>query len=116
VIGYWREVLMLWVLPHIFASALIIYFFAYLPHKPHKVRERYRDTNVFWVHGKIMEPVVDWLYLFQNFHLIHHLFPRIPFYKYKDAFTDLRPVLEKEHAHIYEYDFGPHREAATEAR
>ncbi|ODS00160.1 hypothetical protein AUC68_03355 [Methyloceanibacter methanicus] len=59
---------------------------------------------------------MDWLYLFQNFHLIHHLFPRIPFYKYKDAFVDLRPVLEKEGAHIYEYEFGPHREAATEAR
>ena len=116
VIGYWREVLMLWVFPHILASALIIYFFAYLPHKPHTSRERYRDTNVFWVHGKIMEPLVDWLYLFQNFHLIHHLFPRIPFYKYKDAFNDLRPVLDKEHAHIYEYDFGPHRETETEAR
>jgi fatty acid desaturase len=24
--------------------------------------------------------VVNWLYMFQNFHLIHHLFPRIPFY------------------------------------
>ena len=116
VMGYWREVLMLWLIPHILASAIIIYFFAYLPHKPHKVRERYRDTNVFWVHGKVVEPIVDWLYLFQNFHLIHHLFPRIPFYKYKDAFRDLRPVLDKEHAHIYEYDFGPHREAAHETR
>jgi fatty acid desaturase len=109
VMGYWREVLMLWIFPHILASALIIYFFAYLTHKPHEVHERYRDTNVFWVRGKIVEPIVNWLYMFQNFHLVHHLFPRIPFYKYRQAFRDLKPVLDREHAHIYEYEFGPHR-------
>jgi beta-carotene hydroxylase len=111
VMGYWREVLMLWIIPHILASALIIYFFAYLTHKPHEVHERYRDTNIFWVRGKIVEPMVNWLYMFQNFHLIHHLFPRIPFYKYKDAFRDLKPLLDKEHAHIYEYQLSSHTEA-----
>lgn len=113
--GYWREVLMLWIFPHILASALIIYFFAYLTHAPHEVHQRYRDTNVFWVRGKIVEPVVNWLYLFQNFHLIHHLFPRIPFYRYGQAFRDLKPVLDKEQAHIYEYDFGPHSEAQAQS-
>jgi beta-carotene hydroxylase len=115
VMGYWREVLMLWIFPHILASALIIYFFAYLTHKPHEIHERYRDTNVFWVRGKIIEPIVNWLYMFQNFHLVHHLFPRIPFYLYDNAFRDLKPVLDREHAHIYEYDFGPHQEQAASA-
>ena len=101
--GYWREVLMLWIFPHILASALIIYFFAYLTHKPHEVHERYRDTNVFWVKGKVREPVVNWLYMFQNFHLIHHLFPRVPFYLYPKAFCSLKPVLDTEKAHIYEF-------------
>ncbi len=107
--GYWREVLMLWIFPHILASALIIYFFAYLTHKPHEVFERYHDTNIFWVRGWLIEPVVNGLYLFQNFHLIHHLFPRIPFYNYGGAFRDLKPILDKEKAHIYEYDLGPKR-------
>jgi beta-carotene hydroxylase len=106
VFGWWREVLALWIVPHFIASAMIIYFFAYLTHKPHEVHERYRDTNVFWVRGKIMEPIVNWLYMFQNFHLVHHLFPRIPFYLYPRAFRDLKPVLEREKSHIYEYDFG----------
>jgi beta-carotene hydroxylase len=94
---------MLWISPHILASALIIYFFAYLTHAPHEVHERYRDTNIFWVKGKIMEPVVNWLYMFQNFHLIHHLFPRVPFYLYPQAFRSLKPVLDREKAHIYEF-------------
>ena len=43
------------------------------------------------------------LYLFQNFHLIHHLFPRVPFYLYPNAFRSLKPVLDREQAHIYEF-------------
>jgi beta-carotene hydroxylase len=41
--------------------------------------------------------------MFQNFHLIHHLFPRVPFYLYSKAFRSLKPVLERERAHIYEF-------------
>jgi len=103
VFGWWREVLALWIVPHVLASALIIYFFAYLTHKPHEAHERYRDTNVFWVKGKLREPVVNWLYMFQNFHLVHHLFPRVPFYLYPKAFRSLKPVLDSERAHIYEF-------------
>ena len=55
------------------------------------------------VKGKVMEPVVNWLYLFQNFHLIHHLFPRVPFYLYPKAFRSLKPVLDRERAHIHEF-------------
>lgn len=109
--GYWREVLMLWIGPHILASALIIFFFAYLPHEPHQETDRYRDTNVFHVRG-VWERAVNWLYLYQNYHLIHHLFPRIPFYLYPSAFKDLRPILESEHAHIFEY--GPDDDRVAE--
>lgn len=101
VLGFWREVVMLWLLPHLFGSALIIFFFAWLTHQPHVAKERYRDTNVFWVKGPLAK-VADWLYFFQNFHLIHHLFPRVPFYHYRRAFNELRPVLEKQGARIYE--------------
>ena len=99
---------MLWIFPHILASALIIYFFAYLTHKPHVAKERYRDTNVFWFRGRISEPLVNWLYMFQNFHLIHHLFPRVPFYLYGDAFRSVKPVLEQENARIFEFGHPHH--------
>ena len=49
------------------------------------------DVVVRNVVGKILEPIVNWLYLFQNFHLIHHLFPRVPFYLYSKAFRSLKP-------------------------
>ena len=28
------------------------------------------------------EPVMKWLFLYQNYHVIHHLFPSVPFYRY----------------------------------
>lgn len=104
VAGYWREVIALWLVPHWLASAMIIFFFAWLTHQPHVARERYRDTNVFWVKG-LTAKVVDWMYFFQNFHLIHHLFPRIPFYHYRRVFNELKPVLEKQGARIYELGY-----------
>ena len=100
--GYWREVLMLWLGPHWIGSAIIIYFFAYLPHKPHDTKNRWKATKIVKVSGPAAK-IVNWLYLFQNYHLIHHLFPRIPFYLYSDAFQELKPVLEKEGSRIHEY-------------
>ncbi len=108
-LGFWRELLALWVGPHILGSAIIIFFFAYLTHSPQDETSRYRNTNVFRVKGPL-ERAANWIYLFQNYHLIHHLFPRVPFYLYSKAFDDLRPVLEHEGAHIYEY--GETRETA----
>ena len=87
----------------VLASAFIIYFFAYLTHKPHEAHERYRDTNIFGVKGKILEPMVNWLYMSQSFHLVHHLFPRVPCYLYPKAFRSLKRVLDREHAHVYEF-------------
>ena len=102
IFGYWREVLALWLGPHWIGSAMIIYFFAYLPHQPHDTKERYRHTKIYKVSGPLAK-VVNWLYLFQNYHLIHHLFPRIPFYLYCEAFKDLKPVLEREGSRIFEF-------------
>jgi beta-carotene hydroxylase len=100
--GYWREVLALWLVPHTIGSAIIIYFFAYLPHRPHDTKNKWQATRIVKISGPAAR-IVNWIYLFQNYHLIHHLFPRIPFYLYPDAFQKLRPVLEKKGSRIYEY-------------
>jgi beta-carotene hydroxylase len=102
VAGFWREVLALWLLPQWIGSAIIIYFFAYLPHKPHDTKNKWLATRIVKISGP-MAKIVNWVYLFQNYHLIHHLFPRIPFYLYPEAFQDLKPVLEKQGSRIHEY-------------
>lgn len=101
VFGWWKEVLMLWLLPHYIASALIIFFFAYLVHEPHSKTARYKDTNLFLFKGW-WNKIVTWAYCYQNYHLIHHLYPRIPFYKYPEAYEDVSPILKREKSHIYD--------------
>ncbi|WP_255376211.1 fatty acid desaturase [Oleiphilus sp. HI0066] len=32
----------------------------------------------------------------QNLHAIHHLFPRVPFYKYHALYRDIQPILRKQ--------------------
>jgi beta-carotene hydroxylase len=31
---------------------------------------------------------------------MHHLFPRVPWYRYRRLFTEMRPLLEKNNARI----------------
>jgi beta-carotene hydroxylase len=31
----------------------------------------------------------------QNYHLVHHVKPRVPFYRYGEVYRELRPELER---------------------
>ena len=67
------------------------YWFAYRPHHPYDNTERYRNTNSL-IMPTWMKPV-EWFWLGQNLHSIHHLFPRVPFYKYHALHRDIEPTL-----------------------
>jgi fatty acid desaturase len=94
VLGFGVEVLTLWVLPALTASALLAFAFDWLPHAPHTERRRYLDTRVMEGSGLAL------LLFFQNYHLIHHLYPRVPFYRYRALFQKVRPELEREGSRI----------------
>jgi len=89
-LGYWQEVVALWLGPAVVASVALAFFFDWLPHHPHQSRERYRDTRAFDVR------VLDWPLLGQNLHLVHHLFPRVPFYLYRTVFDAGRARFEEK--------------------
>lgn len=92
--GLWLELLALWVLPAIFASGFLALVFDWLPHHPHDSQERFHDTRVL-----LVKPLTLPL-LWQNYHLIHHLYPRVPFYRYGTCFNEVRPLLEAKGAPI----------------
>lgn len=92
--GLWLELLALWVLPAIFASGFLALVFDWLPHHPHDSQERFHDTRVL-----LVTPLTLPL-LWQNYHLIHHLYPRVPFYRYGTCFDEVRPLLEAKGAPI----------------
>jgi beta-carotene hydroxylase len=82
------------------AGLLLAIVFDWLPHHPHTSRERWEHTRVVtfspWV-----QRVVDQLLLGQSYHLVHHLYPRVPYYRYKSVFMLLRGFFESNGALIY---------------
>jgi fatty acid desaturase len=79
--GWFFWLLTLWLIPSRISSTWLALAFDYLPHFPHDTKGRdneYRATNLRLGFSGIMTP----LFLSQNYHLIHHLYPRIPFYRY----------------------------------
>jgi len=73
--GHGALVLLLWVLPGCLAIGLLGFAFDWLPHHPHCVQGRYIDTRVVLVPGSRV------LLLGQDLHAVHHLWPRVPFYR-----------------------------------
>lgn len=80
-LGHGWDAVLYWLLPARLAILWLAFAFNYLPHHPHQVEQRhnpYAATNV----RRGGEPLMKWLFLYQNYHLIHHLFPSVPFYRY----------------------------------
>lgn len=98
--GYWYEGLVMILVGGIGGVALLMYLFAYIVHRPHEAVGRYVDTSAIiapaWCNG-----LVTWFWLFQNYHAIHHLFPRVPFYHYRRLFEEIEPAMRANGTPIY---------------
>lgn len=93
--GYGNSILWGWILPGRLATALLAFFFDYLPHRPHKVPKHenpFVATCVTSLFGK-HTAALTWPLLHQNYHNIHHLAPYIPFYQYSTVWHALKGEL-----------------------
>ncbi len=80
--GYGMEATLYWLVPSRLAILWLAFAFNYLPHHPHDVLQShnpYAATNA----RRGGEPWMKWLFLYQNYHIVHHLFPSVPFYRYQ---------------------------------
>ncbi|MEM1181238.1 MAG: fatty acid desaturase [Acidobacteriota bacterium] len=93
-VGHGAWVLMVWVGPALMATAVLAFVFDWLPHQPHTSRERYKNSRI------LLFPGLGVLLTNQNLHLIHHLYPRIPFYRYGTFFREARSALRAKGAPI----------------
>ncbi|MEO1658644.1 MAG: fatty acid desaturase [Pseudomonadota bacterium] len=73
--------------------------FAWVVHRPFDATGRYKDTSAI-VFPEPLDSVVTWLWLFQNYHAVHHLFPRVPFYHYRQVFAEIEDVMVANDAPI----------------
>jgi len=98
--GYWLEGLVLFVLAWFIGVVILLYLFAYIVHRPHERTGRYVDTSTILLPGPL-GTLLTWLWLFQNYHSIHHLFPRVPFYQYAKLYEEIEEVLVTKGAPVY---------------
>lgn len=67
---------------------ILVVLFIWCIH-PAKLEENpYQNTRTI-IFPKYIHAPLTWLWLFQNYHIIHHLFPRVPFYHYKTLFNEI---------------------------
>ena len=85
--GRFADWLCLLFIPSRIAALILQIFFSWLPHHPFERTERYLNTRIsLWRGGSV-------LMLQQNFHLMHHLWPSVPFYNYARLYGRLRRTL-----------------------
>ncbi len=86
--GHAIEALFLWFIPKLIGETYLIYYLAWAPHHPGNEQGRYRDTRAFKSRmGNIMS-------MGMQYHIIHHLYPRIPLSKTPAAYREMKPILE----------------------
>lgn len=86
--GYAIEAALLWWLPRHLAVSYIVFFLSWAPHYPGKETGRYKDTRGWRsIWGNIGS-------MGMQFHIVHHLYPRIPLYRTPRAYWQMRPILE----------------------
>ena len=100
VAGYAAEVIVLTVLANLLGNFIIVALFAVAVHHPNTAQGRYVDTSTVIFPGWLNGPIT-WLWLWQNYHSVHHLFPRVPFYRYGSLFDRIEETMELRGAPIH---------------
>ncbi|MEH6347324.1 MAG: fatty acid desaturase [Bermanella sp.] len=91
--GFLMDAILLWILPSRIAILFLALAFAFLPHYPHDAsaqENQYKASNNRVGFEWLLTPLL----LGQNYHLVHHLYPTVPFYRY------LRVWKAKEKTHL----------------
>ena len=96
-------VVVLWIIPARLTFLYLLFFFVWLPHFPYQHTDRFRNTRI------TLFPGSTWLLLQQDRHLIHHLYPSIPWYRYRAAHRELASLLSERGALVVGPSSDPRR-------
>ncbi len=77
-----------WFSPALVVGITLGLFFDYFPHRPHQDQGRWHNARVY------PNRLLNVLIMGQNYHLIHHLWPSIPWYRYQATYNVTRPLLD----------------------
>jgi beta-carotene hydroxylase len=87
--GYGAAVFALYVVPATIGRLLMGIFLSWLPHRPFATGDRYSAATLH--RGKLRALAS----VGHSLHLMHHLWPRVPFYRYGKLYRELAPTLHE---------------------
>ena len=87
--GHAIEAALIWWLPRHIGYSYLQLFLSWAPHHPMEETGRYRDTRAW------RSPVGTILSMGMEYHLVHHLFPRIPLFQTGPAYHEMRQLLDE---------------------
>ncbi len=87
--GHAIEAALLWWLPKMIAQVHLAYYLSWAPHHPGHEQGRYKDTRAF------KSKLGNLFSAGMQYHIVHHLYPRIPLSLTPAAYRELKPLLQK---------------------
>ena len=80
--GHGLDLLVVVVVPLVLSLALLTLAFDYVPHWPYDSTERFHDTRA------LPSRALNVVLLGQNYHLVHHLWNTVPWYRYQQVYRE----------------------------
>ena len=109
--GWLDYYLLLFFVPTRITAFCLALAFDFLPHYPHQAQgedDPFRCTSNRIGMEWLLTPVL----LYQNYHLVHHLYPRLPFYRYISVWRARQRYHESQDPAIVDtFSLGPKRQA-----
>lgn len=105
--GWLEYYLLLFLIPTRLTAIILALTFDFLPHYPHQAHakgEPFRCTSNRVGMEWLLSPVM----LYQNYHLVHHLYPTVPFYRYLKVWNARQQYHESQNpAVVSPFSLGP---------
>lgn len=95
--GFAIQAALLWWLPRQLSGIYLLFYLSWAPHNPSLGVGRYADTRSFKSRlGNIGS-------MGMQYHIVHHLYPRIPLTRTPAAYREMRPILERLGAPLHDH-------------
>ena len=90
----WQVALFAIVVPAVIGMTLLAFLFDYIVHAPYEHDGRFSATRAY-ILPRRWRRIGSALWMQQNYHLAHHLYPWIPFYRYAKVLAVAEPLVEE---------------------
>jgi beta-carotene hydroxylase len=91
--GVGNNLMLLWILPGYIGVVMCPLMFDWPVHHPHTERGRYTDSAIL-LFPRSIRWLTDLFFEGHAYHLMHHMYPRLPYYHYRTAYYALEHELE----------------------